>query len=144
MRPSDEALSAWRALLEIHQRLTGEMDRNLRAEHDMPLQWYDVLVHLTEAGGPLRMHELAERALFSRTECTRVVARMDAAGLVAKRRDPDDGRGVYVDRTAAGEQAFRAAARTHRADIEHLFVEPLGSEDAAFVSRALGRVAAAD
>lgn len=140
MRPTDEALTAWRALLEVHERLTAEMDRHLRAEHGMPLPWYDVLVQLTEAGEPLRMHELAERTLFSRTECTRVVARMEAAGLVTKQRDPDDGRGVRTAPTEAGRRAFREAARTHVADIERLFARHLSDADASVVARTLGTV----
>lgn len=140
MRPDDQALAAWRALLEVHQRLTADMDTTLRAEHDLPLAWYDVLVQLTEAAAPLRMHDLADRTLFSRTECTRIVARMEAAGLVAKERDPDDGRGVLAATTARGRDVFRDAARTHLADIERSFAAHLEDEEATAIAAALRRV----
>ncbi|MGA9598252.1 MAG: MarR family transcriptional regulator [Acidimicrobiia bacterium] len=143
MRPDNEALAAWRALLEVHQRLTADMDATLRAEHNLPLAWYDVLVQLIEADRPLRMHELADRALFSRTECTRVVARMEAAGLVAKEPDPHDGRGVYAAITAEGRVALRRAARTHLADIERSFAAHLSDEEATIIAAALARVVAA-
>lgn len=142
MSPRNEALAAWRALLEVHERLTADMDATLRAEHDLPLAWYDVLVQLTESAGSLRMHELADRTLFSRTECTRVVARMEAAGLVAKERDPHDGRGVYAAVTAQGRAAFRSAARTHLADIERLFATHLSDEETTTIAAALTRVLA--
>jgi len=143
MRPNSEALAAWRALLEVHDRLTADMDATLRAEHDLPLVWYDVLVQLTEADGPLRMHELADRTLFSRTECTRVVARMEAAGLVAKEPDPHDRRGVYAAITAKGRVALRSAARTHLADIERSFTAHISDEEAAVITAAFERVIAA-
>jgi len=143
MRPNNEVLAAWRALLEVHERLTAEMDATLRAEHDLPLAWYDVLVQLTEAGEPLRMHELADRTLFSRTECTRVVARMEAAGLVAKDRDPHDRRGVHAAITAKGRVALRSAARTHLADIERSFTAHISDEEAAVITAAFERVIAA-
>lgn len=143
MRPNQEDLAAWRALLEVHDRLTADMDASLRAEHGLPLQWYDVLVQLTEAGEPLRMHELADRTLFSRTECTRVVARMEAAGLVTKERDPADGRGVYAAITPEGQAAFRRAAVTHLADIQRSFAAHLSDGEARTIAVALGRVVAA-
>ena len=143
MRPNEEELAAWRALLEVHQRLTADMDATLRSEHGLPLQWYDVLVQLIEAGEPLRMHELADRTLFSRTECTRVVARMEAAGLVTKERDSADGRGVYAAITPEGRAAFRRAARTHLADIQRSFAAHLSDEEAATIASAFERIVAA-
>ena len=143
MNRNNDGLVAWRAMLEVHQRLTVEMDSHLRAEHGMPLQWYDVLVHLTEAGEPLRMRDLAERTLFSRTECTRVVARMEAAGLVVKRPDPDDGRGVYAGITEEGIEALRQATRTHLGDVERSFTSHLDDREATTIAQALWRVATA-
>lgn len=136
-----DGLSAWRAMLEVHERLTSDMDANLRERHGLPLQWYDVLVQLTEAGGPLRMRDLADRTLFSRTECTRIVTRMEAAGLVAKRPDPDDGRGVYAELTSAGTEALRDASKTHIADIEQSFTRHLDADESSVIARAFARVA---
>jgi DNA-binding MarR family transcriptional regulator len=130
-------------MLEVHERLTAHMDAQLRAEHGLPLQWYDVLVQLTEAGQPLRMRDLAERTLFSRTECTRVVARMETAGLVAKRRDPEDGRGVYAEPTVAGKKALREASRSHLADIDRWFTSRLDERETTVIADALWRVATA-
>ena len=144
MRPNEEALAAWRALLEVHERLSADMDATLRAEHRLPLAWYDVLVQLTEADGPLRMRELADRTLFSRTECTRVVARMEAAGLVTKKPDPADGRGVLASITPKGRAVFRRAARTHLADVQRSFAAHLSDEEATAIAAALTRIVAAN
>ena len=143
MPANRDALSAWRAMLEVHALLTADMDARLRAEHRLPLQWYDVLVQLTEAGEPLRMKELAERTLFSRTECTRIVARMEAAGLVTKERAEEDGRGVYASPTPEGLALFAEAAKTHVADIEREFAAHLTDGEAAVVADALWRVVGA-
>jgi DNA-binding MarR family transcriptional regulator len=90
------------------------------------------------------MHELADRTLFSRTECTRVVARMEAADLVTKERDPVDRRGVYVAITPEGQGAFRRAARTHLADIQRSFAANLSDEEARAIALALRRIVAAN
>lgn len=128
-------------MLETHERLTADMDAQLRSKHGLSLQWYDVLVQLTEAGGSLRMRDLAERTLFSRTECTRVVARMVEAGLVVKRRDPEDGRGIYAELTEAGTQALREASKTHLADIDRSFTSHVDEREATVVADVLWRVA---
>ena len=135
-----QAMDAWRQLLEVHHRLTGEMDRELRDAHGLRLDWYDVLVQLNVAGGRMRMHELADATLFSRTDCTRIVDRMARAGLVARERASEDGRGVYAGLTPAGSEMLREAAVTHVRSIEQRFAHFLTEEEAAIVTRALRRV----
>ena len=136
----EHAMNAWRLLLETHHRLTGEMDRELREVHGLRLDWYDVLVQLNAAGGRMRMHELAEATLFSRTDCTRIVDRMQRAGLVARERASEDGRGVYAALTHAGKQKLREAAVTHVHSIERRFTDLLTEEEAAIMATALRRV----
>lgn len=138
---SDTALEAWRLLLVTHHRLTRLMDHNLREAHDLKLEWYDVLYQLRSRGGRLRMHELAEATLFSRTDCTRIVDRLERAGLVRREPATEDGRGVYAVLTAAGSTKQREAGRTHLADIEALFTDRLSQRQAHAVAEALARVA---
>ncbi|MBT8202073.1 MAG: MarR family transcriptional regulator [Acidimicrobiia bacterium] len=140
MQPSAETLSAWRLLLETHRRLATALDRELVDEHDLALDWYDVLIQLNEAGGRLRMHELSEATLFSRTGCTRLVDRMARAGLVRRERATDDGRGVVAVLTPAGKSRLRAAAGTHLAGIQRLFGEHLETLEVAALRTGLGRV----
>ncbi len=139
-----QAMNAWRLLLEVHHRLTGEMDRELREAHDLRLDWYDVLVQLNAAGGRMRMHELAAATLFSRTDCTRIVDRMERAGLVARERAAEDGRGVYAALTPAGSRLLREAAATHVRSIEARFAGLLTEEEAVTMATALRRVLSSD
>ena len=136
----DSTLEAWRLLLVAHHRLTATMDEELRDGHGLRLDWYDVLLHLNAGGGRLRMHELAEATLFSRTDCTRIVDRMANAGLVARERATEDGRGVYAVLTPEGERRFRRAARTHLDGIRRLFADHVRPEEAAAMVSALRRV----
>lgn len=138
------AMEAWRLLLEVHHELTHEMDRELREAHALRLDWYDVLVQLNAAGGRMRMHELAAATLFSRTDCTRIVDRMAGAGLVARERAAEDGRGVYAVLTPAGDEMLREAAVTHVRSIERRFTSHLTEDEARTMAAALRRVVTAN
>jgi DNA-binding MarR family transcriptional regulator len=135
-----DVMEAWRLLLVTHHRLTHDMDQELRDRHGLRLDWYDVLVQLHAAGGRMRMHELAQATLFSRTDCTRIVDRMQPAGLVSREPDPDDGRGVYAVLTPAGATMLREAARTHVASIQRRFADKVTADEATAMARALRRV----
>jgi DNA-binding MarR family transcriptional regulator len=137
---ADDVMQAWRLLLEVHHRLTHEMDHELREAHDLRLDWYDVLVQLNAAGGRLRMHELAEVTLFSRTDCTRIVDRMERAGLATRRPAAEDGRGVYAALTEAGRRMLEDAAVTHVTSIERRFANHVTPGEAAAMANALQRV----
>lgn len=139
MRPGNEKIEAWRLMLHAHQRLTTRMDINLRERHGLRLDWYDVLYQMTVAGGRMRMHELAAATLFSRTDCTRIVDRMELAGLVQRERAAEDRRGVYVVLTADGRALFGCAASTHLEDIQRLFADHVSNEEATAMAYGLGR-----
>ncbi|MEQ8718146.1 MAG: MarR family transcriptional regulator [Acidimicrobiales bacterium] len=144
-RPDPATLTAWRSLLEAHRGATTALDEELRAAHDLPLEWYDVLFQLHEHGGRLRMGDLADRLLVSRSNCTRLVDRMDRAGLVAREDDPGDRRGRLAVLTPAGRRRFRRAAPTHLAGIARHIGAPLAAIGTApdILGRALGAIAAA-
>src|ERR687894_2078461 len=76
-------LGAWRGLLRVHAALVRELDAELLAAHDLPLTSYDVLIYLRDAPGRrLRMAELADSVLLSRSGVTRLVDRLAPAGLI--------------------------------------------------------------
>jgi DNA-binding MarR family transcriptional regulator len=139
MRPDNETIEAWRLMLHAHQKLTTRMDFNLRERHGLRLDWYDVLYQLSVAGGRMRMHELAAATLFSRTDCTRIVDRMEQAGLVRRERAVEDGRGIYAAMTSDGRDLFRSAAVTHLDDIQQMFGAHVANEEATAMATALGR-----
>ncbi len=135
-----DVMAAWHALLVVHHRLTGVMDQELRDADGLRLDWYDVLVQLSEAGGRLRMSELADATLFSRTDCTRIVDRMQNAGYVERRPAEEDGRGVYAVLTPSGRSMLRRASATHMASIRRRFAEHLDRREAESMAAALERV----
>ena len=130
-RPSPAALAAWEGLLRTHLTLTRTLDRELVASHGLPLDWYDVLVQLHDAGGETTMGDLATRLLISPSTCTRVVARMADAGLVDRSVDADDARVRHASITRDGKSTLRAAAVTHLAGIQRYFGRFVPDEDAA-------------
>ncbi len=106
--------AAWRAFLRAHATLVRRLEGELVAEHDLPLPSYDVLVQLSEAPARrLRMTELAERVLLSRSGLTRLVDRLVRDGLVERQACPDDARGTLAVLTEAGLERLRTAWPTH-------------------------------
>lgn len=135
-------LAAWRAFLEAHARVSDVLARELRDREDLPLAWYDVLVQLSEADDHrLRMQELADAVLLSKSGLTRLVDRMESAGLVRRRRCDDDRRGTLAELTEEGFQRLRDTAPTHLAGIREHFVDLLSDEETEVVRTVLERVA---
>jgi DNA-binding MarR family transcriptional regulator len=142
---SDEEQTIWRQLLTVESRLQDRLDQDLRLNHSLTLAEYGVLVHLSEAGpAGLRMSELAERLLLSRSGLTRRFDSMVRAGLVERRSCPVDGRGAVAQLTAEGHARLEEAAPTHVSGVRRYLIDPLagrldglrGGLDA--VDRALG------
>ena len=107
-------LRVWRVFLRSHAVIMRRLERDLVSAHGLPLSWYDVLVQLAEAPGRrLRMTELADRVLLSRSGLTRLVDRLTATGLVSRQADPADARGTFTVLTDAGFDRLRDAAPTH-------------------------------
>ena len=136
----------WRRLLAVETKVRETLDSELRTMHGVSLGDYGVLVHLSEAAGQsLRMSELAERLLLSRSGLTRRIDVLVRAGLVARRACPADGRGSLASLTPAGLQLLREAAPTHVRGVRRLLITPLRElngldEGLARIERALGGV----
>lgn len=120
------AENTWGALLQVHAGLVPLIDREVRAGTGLPLAWYDLLLELSSASeGRLRMSELAERVVLSRTRVSRLVDELDRAGLVCRVDNPDDRRSAYCLLTEAGLRRFKAAAPIYLAAIESRFAAAL-------------------
>lgn len=141
-KPSPQHLKAWRACLTAHSRIIDQMTRELEAEAHLPLVWYEVLLLLRESRtGQLRMHELADLRLLSRSAATRLVDRMERAGLVRRTAAEQDRRGTFVELTDEGLAQLRAAAPIHLRGIEEHFAVHLSDDEAATVEAVMGRLA---
>jgi DNA-binding MarR family transcriptional regulator len=137
-----DRMAAWRAFMEAHARITGQLSRELQAEEGLQLTWYDVLVQLSEAPDRrLRMQELADRVLLSQSGLTRLVDRLQAEGYVERVRCTEDGRGTFAHLTPAGLAALRRTYPTHLRGVREWFADGLSDEEAVVLARALRRVA---
>lgn len=142
-RPSDDELRAWRGLLETHALTVRRLDRELRARHGLPLDWYDVLYQLEVTGGDRTMSELAASLLIAvPSSCTRLIDRMEAAGLVQREADPDDARVRRVRATGQGRAALRRAAPTHLAGISDWFAAHMEPGQALMLADLFDRITA--
>src|SRR5438046_4863018 len=112
--PSLERLRAWRLYFESALALTDVLDAELERDAGIPLRWYDTLVHLEETPDGLRMNELAERILYSKSGFTRVVDRLEEAGLVRRVRPDNDRRSILVSLTDKGRDTMERARADHR------------------------------
>ena len=137
-------LEAWRTFLEAHARSVEVLTRELKEAEGLPLTWYDVLVQLHEAPEHrLRMQELADAVLLSKSGVTRLVDRMEREGLVSRRRCADDRRGTFAELTDAGRQRLRATAPTHLEGVQRYFTALLDDAEAETLTTLLSRVLAA-
>src|SRR4051812_10113400 len=100
--PDRRGFGAWTSFLEAHASLMRQLESELEKETGFALADFDVLAQLARAGGELRMSDLANRALISRSGMTRRVTRLVDEGLVARGRAEKDARGVCVVLTEKG------------------------------------------
>lgn len=114
--PTDETtlLADWHALLERHARATGALERALNAEHQLGVSEFEVLERLAETEDACRMHGLADTVHLSQSALSRVVGRLEAAGLVERAMCRDDRRGIFAKLTTEGHARYQAARPTHR------------------------------
>lgn len=132
----------WRDFLRAHAAVTRALEDELADEKVFPLTWYDVLVQLVEAPGRrLRMTELADRVLLSRSGLTRLVDRLVKAGLVERQPCPDDARGTYTVLTAAGFARLRDAAPIHLRGVREHMTSLIRPDELAVVGAVLRRIA---
>src|SRR3954466_7733003 len=108
-------LAAWRGMLQMHAQITQALDAQMHTEHGLSVSSYEVLMFLAEAPERrLRMAEIADQVLLSRSGLTRLVDRLAAPAYVPRCAAEIDGRGAYATLTDAGRETFDAAQRTHR------------------------------
>jgi DNA-binding MarR family transcriptional regulator len=123
-------LDAWRGLLQVHAKLTQELDAQMHAEHGLSASAYEVLMFLDDAPDHrMRMSEIADRTLLSRSGCTRVVDRLMQEGYVTRCADTADGRGLYAQLTEAGLAKVKPARVTHHEGIRRFFLDQLSATD---------------
>ena len=145
VEPEQDQMGAWRAFLRTHAAVIKSLEMDLQDEHGLPLTWYDIMVHLSEAPGHrLRHQELADSILLSRSGVTRLVDRMVEAGLVRRESSPEDRRASYVVMTEQGRRKLDSAAPGHLRGIVKHFTRHLKGGDAEALRSVFDRVLEAE
>jgi DNA-binding MarR family transcriptional regulator len=127
---NEEELAAWRGMLRAHAELTKELDAELAREHNLPLSSYEVLLYLADApDGRMRMAELADSVLLSRSGLTRLVDRLEREGLLKRERCESDARGYFAELTPKGRHLFDAARRTHLDGVRARFLSRFSRDE---------------
>ena len=125
-----EELGAWRGMLRAHSELTRTLDAELTREHDLPLSSYEVLLFLNDSEeGRMRMSELADSVLLSRSGLTRLVDRLERQGLLRRERCTSDARGLFAEITDEGRGVFARARKTHLDGVRRLFLDRFSRDE---------------
>src|SRR5438270_10449983 len=138
--PGRRGLQAWDALLREHATLLRQLETDLESKTGLALADFDVLARLAMAGGALRMTELADHALISRSGMTRRVTRLVQEGLVRRSHADADGRGVVVQLKKSGLDRLTVTAPVHMRGVSDLFLRKLDDQELAVLESALAKV----
>ena len=136
-----QQLEAWVSFLRAHAAITRELSAQLQREHGLTLNDYEVLLHLSHADGRrMRMCEVAESVLLSRSGLTRLVDRLERDGLVERASCADDARGAYAQLTDAGLVKLREAQSTHLDGVRQHFLTQFTQDELDLLGDAFERV----
>ncbi|MER8389253.1 MarR family winged helix-turn-helix transcriptional regulator [Mesorhizobium sp. M0166] len=139
--PSPPAIKAWARLMRVSRQLVERAEDALKDSGLPPLAWYDVLHELAEAGeGGLRPFQLTERTLFAQYNISRLLARLEADGLVEKLPVADDGRGQTIRVTDKGRETRRRMWAVYGRSIAELVGSRLSNDELDGLSALLGRL----
>ena len=134
-------MRAWRGYMDGNQRLMDVLNRELQDEHDLSLADYRILVMLSESpDGSLRMSDLADGVLSSRSRLTHQIRRMESQGIVVRDTCAEDGRGVLARITEDGRQRLTAAAPTHVAGVRKNLVDLLTPKELEVLAAVFAKV----
>ncbi|GAA3135884.1 MarR family transcriptional regulator [Planomonospora alba] len=127
----ESAVRAWREVLALHARAACALERELSERHGVGMSEFEVLERMVEGGRPrYRVQEIADAVHLSQSACSRLIARLERAGLVRRCMCEADRRGVFVGVTDEGRARHAAALPVHRAVVASVF-GPARAETAA-------------
>ncbi|MCF6522495.1 MarR family winged helix-turn-helix transcriptional regulator [Streptomyces sp. JJ36] len=134
-------MAAWQGFLEAGSRVSRRLEQQLRESAGLSHPQYEVLVRLADApDGELRMTELAERLITSKSGLTYQIGQLEKRGLVRRRACPSDVRGTYAVLTEAGRATLAEAAPGHVAAVREALLDALDPQELTVLAEALGRV----
>ena len=140
-KPEHHEMGAWESVITTVGSLLKIFEQELQTAEGLPLAWYDVLIQLSGAPeGQLRMQALAGNVILSRSGLTRLIDRMESAGLVRRESCEEDRRGYYAILTGQGRQVFEQAKPIHEKGIHEHFTRHLDESDLQAVAAAFAKV----
>lgn len=129
--------SLWKLFLTVHTRLVERVEQDFRQAELPPFEWYDVLIALKQAPEQrLRLSELADALLVNRTNVTRLVDRLETAGLIRREACQDDRRGAFAVLTKAGLKMQQKMWAVYAQSIAQSFGRHLTETDVAVLMKA--------
>jgi DNA-binding MarR family transcriptional regulator len=138
---NEDEMRAWQSFLAAGALVDRRVDQQLKDAVGLSHPQYEILVRLAAApDGELRMTELADTVLTSKSGLTYQVTQLEKAGLVARRSCPSDVRGVLAVLTEAGRRRLEQAAPGHVALVRELLIDVLTPGQLAVIADALGEV----
>jgi DNA-binding MarR family transcriptional regulator len=115
--PDTALVEQWRGVAMCHAKVSGALDKALERDHGIGLSEFEVLERLAtcECDDGKRMQELAEAVCLSQSALSRLIGRLESAGLVCRAMCTADRRGIYAHITDDGRARYGEARPTHRA-----------------------------
>ncbi len=139
----DNQQHVWRLYLDVNRMMIDKLDDGLSQRNDLALTDYEILVMLSEADERrLRMSELAQRVLVSRSKLTYRIDQLTRRGFVCREQSEDDGRGMFAVLTPAGFSLLEASAPGHVTDVNTFLFDHLDDDDLATLQAILERTRA--
>ncbi|MGV0810919.1 MarR family transcriptional regulator [Mycolicibacterium boenickei] len=136
-----EEQRAWRPYIEASLRLETTLDERLRQATGLTLIDYHLLMLLSNAPQHrLRMSELADKMVFSRSRITYQITSMAKRGLVVREPVPEDGRGYRAVLTATGVDTLRRAAPLHSESVRELFLDHIRPDELSCIEQVFTRL----
>lgn len=130
--------SLWKLFLTAHTRLVERVEQDFRLAELPPFEWYDVLIALKQAPEQrLRLSELADALLVNRTNVTRLVDRLEKAGLIRREACQADRRGAFAVLTKAGLRMQQEMWAVYAQTIAQFFGRHLTETDVKVFTQAL-------
>ena len=133
-------MATWLGFVRTHSRLWDQVEAQMRKDHGLTMARYDVLATLINAGGRLRLSDLASSILLSQSGVSKLLDRMERSGLVHRDPDPSDGRAAFAAITSAGRSLAEEARLEHHELLQRMFGNALEPKDLNDLDRIMARL----
>jgi DNA-binding MarR family transcriptional regulator len=127
-------------MLYANDRLLQRLSQELMDQHSLEMSWYEVMLHVAETGGTINQRALLARALLGQSGLSRVLTKMEGAGLIRRSATDTDRRTLDIELTPLGRERLRRAAPTHIAGIKRWFGDQLTARQAEAIQAGLQKV----